>query len=124
MSHDYDHLDHASILALAAKTERFVTPLGVGERLVKWGVDAGKLQQFDWWESVSIGGVRLVAMPAQHFSGRTLSNANSTLWASWVIQYQDLNVFFSGDTGYFDGFKAIRPHAARANTASLHRPEG
>ncbi|MEJ7807263.1 MAG: MBL fold metallo-hydrolase [Telluria sp.] len=108
LSHDhYDHLDHASILALAAKTEYFIAPLGVGERLITWGVAASKVQQLDWWESVTVGGVKLVATPAQHFSGRTLSDANATLWASWVIQHQDLNLFFSGDTGYFDGFKAI-----------------
>ncbi len=108
LSHDhYDHLDHASILALAAKTELFITPLGVGERLIDWGVGAAKVRQLDWWESTDVRGVRLVAAPARHFSGRSLSDGNTTLWASWVIQHDDLNIFFSGDTGYFDGFKTI-----------------
>jgi L-ascorbate metabolism protein UlaG (beta-lactamase superfamily) len=108
LSHDhYDHLDHASILALAAKTEHFITPLGVGERLIAWGVGAAKVRQLDWWETTDVRGVKLVATPAQHFSGRGLNDGNQTLWASWVIQYQGLNVFFSGDTGYFDGFKQI-----------------
>ena len=108
LSHDhYDHLDHASILALAAKTEHFITPLGVGARLIGWGVDSDKVRQFDWWQSVKLGAVTLVATPAQHFSGRTLSDGNSTLWASWVIQSPGLNLYFSGDTGYFDGFKKI-----------------
>jgi L-ascorbate metabolism protein UlaG (beta-lactamase superfamily) len=108
LSHDhYDHLDHASILKLAAKTEHFITPLGVGDTLVKWGVGAAKVQQLDWWESTTIRGVKLVATPAQHFSGRGLTDGNKTLWASWVIEHDDLRVFFSGDTGYFDGFKAI-----------------
>ena len=108
LSHDhYDHLDHASILALAAKTELFVTPLGVGDRLVQWGVAAAKVRQLDWWASTEVRGVKLIATPAQHFSGRSLSDANSTLWASWVIQNKHLNIYFSGDTGYFDGFKQI-----------------
>ena len=108
LSHDhYDHLDHASILALAAKTEHFITPLGVGDRLIGWGVGAAKVRQLDWWETTDVRGVKLVATPAQHFSGRGLNDGNQTLWASWVIQYQGLNVFFSGDTGYFDGFKKI-----------------
>ena len=108
LSHDhYDHLDRAAILALDAKTAHFITPLGVGQRLIGWGVGAAKVQQLDWWESTQIRGVTLVATPAQHFSGRSLSDANSTLWASWVIQYQGLKVFFSGDTGYFAGFKDI-----------------
>ncbi|WP_187367229.1 MBL fold metallo-hydrolase [Massilia mucilaginosa] len=108
LSHDhYDHLDHASVLALAAKTEHFLTPLGVGDRLVAWGIDAAKVTQLDWWQERKVGKVRLVATPAQHFSGRSLSDGNSTLWASWVFVHKDLRVFFSGDTGYFDGFKAI-----------------
>src|SRR5687767_8267303 len=40
LSHDhYDHLDHAAILRLAPKVEVFVTPLGVGDRLIAWGID-------------------------------------------------------------------------------------
>lgn len=79
----------------------------VGTRLIEWGVAASKVQQLDWWESTEVHGVTLVATPAQHFSGRGLNDRNATLWASWVIRHADLNVFFTGDTGYFDGFKAI-----------------
>jgi L-ascorbate metabolism protein UlaG (beta-lactamase superfamily) len=108
LSHDhYDHLDHAAVLALAAKTEHFLTPLGVGDTLVKWGVPAAKVRQLDWWQSTSVGNVRLTATPAQHFSGRSLVDGNQTLWASWVIQGGGQRVFFSGDSGYFDGFKQI-----------------
>ncbi len=108
LSHDhYDHLDHAAVLELAAKTEQFLAPLGVGDRLVGWGVPAAKVQQLDWWGRTEVGGVQFIATPAQHFSGRSLSDRNSTLWASWVIQHQDVKVFFSGDTGYFKGFKEI-----------------
>jgi L-ascorbate metabolism protein UlaG (beta-lactamase superfamily) len=94
-------------MKLAGKTEHFITPLGVGDRLIDWGIGAAKVQQLDWWESTTVRGVKLVATPAQHFSGRGLNDRNKTLWASWVIEHQDLRVFFSGDTGYFDGFKAI-----------------
>lgn len=52
-------------------------------------------------------GIRLVATPARHFSGRGLTGGNRTLWASWVILDGDLRLFFSGDSGYFDGFKEI-----------------
>jgi L-ascorbate metabolism protein UlaG (beta-lactamase superfamily) len=108
LSHDhYDHLDHASIMALAAKTTQFLTPLGVGDRLVEWGVDKAKVRQLDWWQEHALGGVRFVSTPAQHFSGRSLTDRNATLWTSWVIQHDDLRIFFSGDTGYFAGFKEI-----------------
>ncbi|PZR46169.1 MBL fold metallo-hydrolase [Paraburkholderia fungorum] len=108
LSHDhYDHLDRETVLALAAKTGVFLTPLGVGDRLIEWGIEASKVRQFDWWQGVEIDGLSFTATPAQHFSGRSLFDGNSTLWASWVIVDDALRVFFSGDTGYFDGFRTI-----------------
>jgi L-ascorbate metabolism protein UlaG (beta-lactamase superfamily) len=115
LSHDhYDHLDRDTVVQLAAKTAVFLAPLGVGDRLVAWGVPAGKVRQFDWWQATEIDGLRLIATPAQHFSGRGLFDSDRTLWASWVVLDaasqpgdRDLRLFFSGDTGYFDGFREI-----------------
>ncbi|MDY7564223.1 MBL fold metallo-hydrolase [Pseudomonas sp. RTC3] len=108
LSHNhYDHLDHMTIKALAHKTEHFLAPVGVGDTLIKWGVPAQKVQQLDWWHSTEIDGMRFVATPSQHFSGRTLRDGNRSLWASWVMIDDDQRIFFSGDTGYFDGFKHI-----------------
>lgn len=108
LSHDhYDHLDRDTVLALDATTERFLTPLGVGDRLIEWGIAATKVRQLDWWQSADVVGLVLTATPVQHFSGRSLLDGNSTLWASWVIEDRDLRVFFSGDSGYFDGFRTI-----------------
>jgi L-ascorbate metabolism protein UlaG (beta-lactamase superfamily) len=108
LSHDhYDHLDHAAIMQLAPKVEVFVTPLGVGDRLIAWGVAPAKVRQLDWWQQTTLHGVQLVAAPAQHFSGRSLTDGDRTLWASWVIVAGDLRLFFSGDTGYHADFKTI-----------------
>jgi len=108
ISHDhYDHLDQASIMQLAGKVDCFLTPLGVGDILIDWGVPTAKVRQLDWWQETEVAGVRLVATPAQHFSGRGLFNRNRTQWASWVILAADRRLFFSGDSGYFDGFRKI-----------------
>jgi L-ascorbate metabolism protein UlaG (beta-lactamase superfamily) len=108
LSHNhYDHLDHATILALKDRAEHFVAPLGVGQTLIEWGVPAAKVHELNWWQSVRLHGVELVAAPSQHFSGRSLRDGNKTLWASWVIIADKHRVFFSGDTGYHSGFKLI-----------------
>jgi len=108
LSHNhYDHLDRHAVLQLAGKTDRFITPLGVGDQLIAWGIDPQRVEQLDWWQSTVVDGLRLSATPAQHFSGRGLTDGDKSLWASWVIQDGDFRVFFSGDSGYFDGFKAI-----------------
>src|SRR5690606_1213002 len=62
--------------------------------------------ELDWAESTEVAGVRLTAAPAWHFSGRGLRR-NPTLWASWVIAGQRGRVFYSGDSGYFDGYREI-----------------
>jgi len=114
LSHDhYDHLDRDTVVRLAKTTDIFLTPLGVGDRLVAWGVPQEKVRQFDWWQGTNVDGVQFTATPAQHFSGRGLFDGNRTLWASWTIvdgahgDADELRVFFSGDTGYFDGFEEI-----------------
>jgi len=108
LSHNhYDHLDYAAVRQLAAKTDYFIAPLGVGDVLVKWGVPAEKVRQLDWWQSTVVSGVALTATPAQHFSGRTPFDGNETLWSSWVIDSGSYRIFFSGDSGYFKGFKEI-----------------
>lgn len=108
LSHNhYDHLDHMAIKHLMHKTEYFLAPLGVGDTLIEWGVPASKVRQLDWWQSTQVQGMQFVATPSQHFSGRTLSDSNRTLWASWVMIDDEQRVFFSGDSGYFEGFKTI-----------------
>ena len=108
LSHNhYDHLDRAAVLALAAKTDVFIAPLGVGDQLKVWGVAPARIEQLDWWQSTSVHGLQLTATPAQHFSGRSLRDSDQSLWCSWVIQDQTMRLFFSGDSGYFEGFKTI-----------------
>jgi len=108
LSHDhYDHLDKAAILEIADKVDNFVTPLKVGETLIKWGIDPDKITQLDWWQETHIGTLTLTAAPAQHFSGRGLFDRDKTLWAGWAIKGKQANVFYTGDSGYFSGFKEI-----------------
>ena len=108
ISHDhYDHLDLATVRELLRTSEApFLVPLGVGAHLERWHVPASRIIELDWHEEAEVAGIRFVATPAQHFSGRGLSN-DSTLWTSWVVAGPSHRVFYSGDTGYFDGFAAI-----------------
>ena len=108
ISHDhYDHLDYESISLLKNKVGTFYTPLGVGVHLEAWGVPKEHIVELDWWQETTFDDLQFVCTPARHFSGRKLSNRQSTLWSSWVISSQTENIFFSGDSGYDDHFKEI-----------------
>ncbi|MEU5908101.1 MBL fold metallo-hydrolase [Micromonospora sp. NPDC047467] len=108
ISHDhYDHLDMATVQALTAgQSAPFLVPLGVGAHLDRWGVPAERIIELDWTESHRVAGLEITATAAQHFSGRGLRR-DGTLWSSWVIAGERRKVFYTGDSGYFDGYAAI-----------------
>ena len=108
ISHNhYDHLDKASVKKLVAKTKQFLVPLGVEADLQKWGVAPEKIARFDWWQELETDNALIAFTPTQHFSGRGIGDGNNTLWGSWVIKTAAGSIYFSGDSGYFDGFKQI-----------------
>jgi L-ascorbate metabolism protein UlaG (beta-lactamase superfamily) len=108
VSHDhYDHLDMRTIEALSAREARFLVPLGVGAHLEAWGVPPARIEELDWDESRLVGGVTATLAPARHFSGRSLTDRDATLWGSWALAGPRRRVYYSGDSGYFDGFREI-----------------
>lgn len=108
LSHDhYDHFDKQTLLYLAGKGIPVITMLGVGERLRGWGVPHQLVTELDWWEETTVGGIRITAAPARHFSGRWLADRFRTLWGSFAVKGPTHNLYFGADSGYYNGFKAI-----------------
>ena len=110
ISHDhFDHLDQGAIQALAKSDPAlpFLVPLGVGARLEAWGVPPERIRECDWWDEVEIAGLRFIAAPARHFSGRGLLDRNKTLWTSWIVLGSSRRVYFGGDGGYFPLFAEL-----------------
>ncbi len=108
ISHNhYDHLDKRSVQQLRGKADRFIVPAGLKQQLVQWGIPATAITELQWYEETRFNGVRIVATPARHYSGRSLWDRNRSLWASYCMISPHARVFFSGDSGYFDGFREI-----------------
>lgn len=108
LSHDhYDHLDYGTIKKIKQKVDRFIVPLGVGSHLVSWGVPKERISEHNWWDEFKFDQLTLACSPARHFSGRSLTDRNSTLWCSWVIIGEKTKIYFSGDSGYAPHFKEI-----------------
>src|SRR5690606_9210750 len=87
ISHNhYDHMDKKTIQFFKDQDIQFLAPLGVAAELAEWGVPLKNIHEFDWWDDFEKDGIKYVATPSQHFSGRSFFDRNKTLWASWVIK--------------------------------------
>ena len=108
LTHDhYDHLDAGTVRELAGRVPRWVCPLGVGAHLERWGVAPDRISELDWWDEAEVAGVRLVATPARHFSGRTPFDRDRTLWCGWAFAGAGHRVFATGDGGYGPHFAEV-----------------
>lgn len=108
ITHDhYDHLDKPAIKKLDSKVKKYVCPLGVEKRLIKYGVNPEKITNMAWWEEIRLEGIDIACTPARHFSGRSLTDRFETLWASWVLFDGKHRIFESGDSGWDDHFQRI-----------------
>jgi L-ascorbate metabolism protein UlaG (beta-lactamase superfamily) len=110
LSHDhYDHLGARTVRRLtqleATTGAQWITTLGVGKILKKWGVKHAS--ELDWTESLRAGQLELTALPTRHFSGRSLATRFETLWTSFVIAGPKHRVFYGADSGEWEGFKEI-----------------
>ncbi|HDR6312462.1 TPA: MBL fold metallo-hydrolase [Bacillus cereus] len=108
ISHNhYDHLNYKSIMQLKDRAKHFYVPTGVAQYLIKWGVSPSKISEHNWWDEITFDNIKLVCAPARHFSGRSMTDRDCSLWCSWLILGKETKVFFSGDSGYAPHFKEI-----------------
>jgi L-ascorbate metabolism protein UlaG (beta-lactamase superfamily) len=112
VSHDhYDHLGAGTIRTItklpAVERAQWITPLGVGPLLKRLGVPAARCLELNWMDSTRVGGVQISALPARHFSGRSLFGRCATLWASFALAGPQHRVYCGADSGEWDGFHEI-----------------
>ena len=112
ISHDhYDHLGAGTIRRLAHmesfRDTRWITSLGVEHILHDLGVNLARCTTLNWTESLSVGAVTITALPARHFSGRSLFNRFETLWASFAFIGPAHRLYYGADSGEWDGFREI-----------------
>ena len=107
ISHNhYDHLDAATLEALPDKDR---IPVIIPLKLKQFIADLGfsDVTELDWSDSKKAGPITVTAIPAVHFSSRSLFDRNETLWTGYSISDGHTKVYFSGDTGYHSIFKDL-----------------
>lgn len=108
ISHNhYDHLDKHAVKWIASAHPRttWIVPLRLGAYIRGWG--AREIVELDWWQQTVIGGLRVTATPARHFSSRRLRDRNKTLWCGFAFEIEGKRSYFAGDTAYHPEFSEI-----------------
>ena len=109
----------------AAHAPVVVTGLGNAALLASLGV--ARAIELDWWEHVDVGDARVTFVPAQHFSGRGVTDRDRTLWGGLVLEAGGQRIYFAGDTGMGPFFAQIRARLGAPDLALLpigaFRPE-
>jgi L-ascorbate metabolism protein UlaG (beta-lactamase superfamily) len=107
ITHDhYDHCDYKTILKLGKSAGSILTSLGVGSHLEYWGIDPNKITELDWHENYETDGLKFIAVPARHFSGRTFKRSK-TLWSSFILNANNISIYIGADSGYDKHFKLL-----------------
>jgi L-ascorbate metabolism protein UlaG (beta-lactamase superfamily) len=118
----YDHLDMATIGRLWQRFRpRIITPLG-NDAIMRKSLPELAATAVDWDQIVDVGGgIRVHVEPAAHWSARGFGDRMHALWASFVVESGEMNIYCVGDTGFGDGatFKRVRQRHPRLAVALL-----
>lgn len=128
VSHDhYDHMDIPTLQRLASEHSPVIcTGLKNGSLLAKHGI--GNVIELAWGQSTKLcAGLKLTAVPAQHFSARTPFDRNRRLWCGFVVEANESCIYFAGDTGKGPHFAQIAQQFGAIDVAILpigaYRPQ-
>jgi len=101
----YDHQDMSTIRKFPYKDTKVFTALKLGKYFTKHHFK--NVQELDWYQEVKFNDLKITFLPAVHWSKRSLTDTNKTLWGSFLIEYAGKKIFFACDTGYGNIYKKI-----------------
>jgi len=103
----YDHMDIPTLRKLYERDQP-VFLVGLGNKVLLENHGIRNVEELDWWQDRALGSeTRIHGVPAQHWSSRSLTDRNNTLWMSYVIETPGGSIYFAGDTGLGPHFKMI-----------------
>lgn len=113
ISHNHhDHMDFSTLSHLAYRNRNISISVPTGDK--RWLPPSlfTKIHEHAWYDQFILESslqtiVNCTFLPAYHWSRRGLFDTNQSLWGSWLIQCGEQNIYFGGDSAYFEHFAEI-----------------
>ena len=100
----YDHQDMSTIRNFPYKDAKVLVPLNLG----KYFKNYEDVSEMDWYDNKNINSdLKITLLPAVHWSKRSLTDTNKTLWGNFLIEYKKRKILFACDTGYGNIYKEL-----------------
>jgi len=101
----YDHLDYSTVKDFPHKKSKVLLPLKLSKYFTRNGFK--DVNELDWYDEIKVNDLKITFLPAVHWSKRTLTDTNKTLWGNFLIEYKDKKILFACDTGYGNIYKEL-----------------
>ena len=100
----YDHQDMSTIRGFPYKDAKVLLPLKLGKYFQRYK----DVNEMDWYDEIRINDdLNITLLPAVHWSKRSLTDTNKTLWGNFLIEYKNKKILFACDTGYGNIYKEL-----------------
>lgn len=110
LSHNHrDHCDKRSMQELCALNPRAVilTGLEIGNLLRRWNIP-NTIIEAGWYQTYPAEtAVTITYLPARHWNRRGLLDMNDMLWGSFMLQSNEITIYFGADSGLGIHFEEI-----------------
>ena len=102
----YDHQDMMTIRKFPNKDSKVLLPLKLGKYFTRNGYK--DVNEMDWYDEIKINEkLKITFLPAVHWSKRSLTDTNKSLWGNFLIEYEEKRILFACDTGVGNIYKDL-----------------
>jgi len=102
----YDHQDMSTIRKFPFKGAKVLLPLKLGKYFTPY--EFKDVNEMDWYDKIKVNeDLKVTFLPAVHWSKRSLTDTNKTLWGNFLIEYKGKKILFACDTGYGNIYKEL-----------------
>ena len=88
------------------KDSKVLLPLKLGKYFTNNGFS--DVNEMDWYDEININdNLKVTFLPAIHWSKRSLTDTNKSLWGSFLLNYNGKKILFACDTGVGNIYKDL-----------------